>query len=149
DNRLDEDGRKRDLLAVLLLEGAFVPLAPLHEVSHVAFREARHMRRGRLAAHHMVGDELAHAVHLDDLDVAGGSGGRGWSCWSCWSLWLSCLWLDGLTAYRRLPTANSTLTASRHIVQDILLGHAAFGAGAGDVFQLGHADAFLAGDVEH
>ncbi len=51
----------------------------MHEMGHVGFGEAGNMGAGKIAADHMVGDQSAHPVHFDDLDVpcAIGYGGRG------------------------------------------------------------------------
>ena len=70
DHGLDEDGRESDLFAFAVSNSFFTLFAPVHHVGHVGFHETGHVRADVLAHHHVVGDQLAHAVHFHDLHIA-------------------------------------------------------------------------------
>src|SRR3569833_2714024 len=53
-----------------LFKSAFHLFTPLHNIGHIGLDERGDMRRCLLAHHHVVGYQLTHPVHLDDLVAA-------------------------------------------------------------------------------
>ena len=44
---------------------------PHHQIGHIRFCKTRDMRTGMFASHHVVGNQLSHPVHFNNLYVAG------------------------------------------------------------------------------
>src|ERR1043165_8580010 len=67
--RFDEDRCEGELFAFAFFKASFHFIPPLYNVGHIGFHKGGHVRGGMLAHYHVVRDQLAHAVHLDDLVV--------------------------------------------------------------------------------
>ena len=73
---LDEEGGKGQLLPGFGLEFRLVAVAPVNDAGHICFHKGGHVRTRLHTAHHVIGDQLAHAVHLHDF-ILSRNGGRG------------------------------------------------------------------------
>src|SRR5579859_1356169 len=133
DGGANEEGHEGEASAMALLEPGFELGAQIDDAGEIHFVHAVHVRAGAAGLDHVLGDQLAHVRHGDEIARI-----RSGSCWARRG--------RGGCGLSRRGRGGSRLRRSLALdeLHDVLLGDAAAESGAGD---LGEADAVFAGDL--
>ena len=131
DGGADEKGHEGEARAIALLEAVFEFVAQADDAGHVHFEHAVDVSAGAAGFDHALGDDFAHLRHGNE--VAGNGGGRGGAAGA------SRAWSGTGAEVERAQARNRGVDE----VEDVLLGDAAAGAGAGDLSEI---DVVLAGE---